>query len=88
MIDFDFIEWDDEADANGNTRHVAHNGLTRDEVEDVLHDPAGRNTTNRSSGRRAVIGTTSTGKTVIVMYERHKDAGYVTVRPVTAYEID
>jgi uncharacterized DUF497 family protein len=88
MIDFDYVEWDDEDDPLGNVRHIGHHDLTVDEVEDVLYDPGCRPVRSRSSGRPAVIGETSTGKTIIVIYERHKDGGDVVVYPVTAYEIE
>jgi len=88
MADFDFIEWDDENDPGGNARPIAANGLTTDEVEDVLYDSSSRNVKSRSSRRPAEIGHTSTGKTIIVVYEREADVGIVVVRPVTAYEIE
>jgi hypothetical protein len=47
-----------------------------------------RQVQSRSSGRPALIGQTSTGKRIIVIYERHKDAGITVVRPVSAYEIE
>jgi hypothetical protein len=28
MLDFDFIEWDDEDDPRGNVKHIADNGIT------------------------------------------------------------
>jgi uncharacterized DUF497 family protein len=87
-MDFDFLEWDSESEPQGNVRHIADNGLSIDEVEDVLYDSASRPTRSRSSDRPAMIGRTSTGKTIIVIYERHKDAGIVVVRPVSAYEIE
>ncbi len=87
-MDFDFVEWDREDDPRGNVRHVADNGLSIDEVEDVIFDPKSRPVQSRSSRRPALIGQTSTGKTIIVIYERHKDAGIVVIRPVSAYEIE
>jgi uncharacterized DUF497 family protein len=87
-MDFDFVEWDSEDEPRGNVRHIADNGLTIEEVEDVLYDPSSRPVQSRSSGRPALIGQTSTGKTIIVIYERHKDASIVTIRPVSAYEIE
>jgi uncharacterized DUF497 family protein len=80
-MDFDFVEWDSEDEPRGNVPHIADNGLTIDEVEDVLYDPASRPVHSRSSGRPALIGRTASGKTIIVIYERHKDAGIVTIRP-------
>jgi uncharacterized DUF497 family protein len=86
--DFDFVEWDSEAEPSGNVRHIADNGLSIDEVEDILYDPVSRPVRSRSSKRPALIGQTSTGKTIIVIYERHEDAGFVIIRPVSAYEIE
>ena len=87
-MDFDFIEWDAEDEPRGNVRHIADNGLGIDEVEDVLYDPSSRPVQSRSSRRPALIGRTSTGKTIIVIYERYKEAGHVVIRPVSAYEIE
>jgi uncharacterized DUF497 family protein len=87
-MDFDFIEWDGEDESTGNVRHIADNGLSIDEVEDVLYDPSSRPVQSRSSGRPALIGRTSTGRSIIVIYERHKEAGHVVIRPVSAYEIE
>ena len=36
--------------------HIADNGLSIDEVEDVLYDPSSRPIQSRSSQRPAVIG--------------------------------
>ena len=89
MIDFDFVEWDDEGEPRGNTAHVADNGLSPAEVEDVLYDPSSRPAVSKSRPHRPILfGTTSTGKSVVVVYERHADGGYVVVRPVTAYEVE
>ena len=88
-MDFDYIEWDSEDDPNGNVHHAAlDNGLTIDEIEDVLYSPNARPVQSRSSKRPAVIGETSTGRTIIVIYERTKDGGHVIIRPVTAYDIE
>src|SRR3954463_15510480 len=76
MLAFDFVEWDD-----ANTEHIADNGITIDEVEDVLDSPDARPVRSRSSRRPAVIGATSTGKTIIVIDERDKDGGDVIIRP-------
>jgi hypothetical protein len=66
-MDFDFVEWDREDDPRGNTQHIADNGLSIDEVEDVIHDPRSRPVQSPSSRRPALIGQTSTGKTIIVI---------------------
>jgi uncharacterized DUF497 family protein len=79
---------DNEDEPRGNVQHIADTGLTIDEVEDVLYDPASRPVQSHRSGRPALIGQTTTGKTITVIYERHKDADIVTIRPVSAYEIE
>jgi hypothetical protein len=86
MIDFDVIAWDDEDDPRGNVQHIAGNGLTIEDVEQVLHDPANRPTISRSSGRPAVFGTTETGKDVLVVYEVLETEPVIVIRPITAYE--
>ncbi len=88
MAEFDFVEWDSEEAFPSNTRHIGDNGLTQEEVEDVLFDPRSRAVQSRSSNRPALIGETRTGKTIFVVYERHDDAGVVVIRPVSAYEIE
>jgi uncharacterized DUF497 family protein len=87
-MDFDFVERDNEDDPRGNTQHIADTGLTTDEVDDVIYDPRSRPVQSRSSKRPALIGQTSTGKTIFMIYERHNDGGILVVRPVSAYEIE
>ena len=87
-MDFDFVEWDSEDEPRGNSQHIADNGLSIGEVEDVLYDPQSRPVQSRSSKRPALDRQTSTGKTIIVIYERHNDAGILVLRPVSAYEIE
>ena len=86
MIDFDLIAWDDEDDPRSNVQHIEANGLTIDDVEKVLHDPANRPTVSRSTGRPAVFGTTATGKDILVVYEVLETEQVIVIRPITAYE--
>ena len=37
MLDFDFVNWKPHIE-----RHIADNGLSTEEVEDILYDPAAR----------------------------------------------
>jgi hypothetical protein len=53
MLDFEYVEWDDV-----NSQHIADNGLTIDEVEDVLYTSSATQTKSRTTGRLAVIGMT------------------------------
>jgi uncharacterized DUF497 family protein len=86
VITFDVIAWDDEDDERGNVQHMAANGLTIEDVEQVLHDPANRPTVSRSSGRSAVCGVTETGKDIFVVYEVLETEPVTVIRPITGYE--
>ena len=83
LISFDFIEWDEN-----NEEHIAQNDVTRDEVEEVLYDPKNEPVVSRSTGRPAVIGETSTGKTLFVAYDVMGDKSFTIIRPATAYEME
>ncbi len=77
------ILWDRDDDADGNVQHCAKHGVTKEEVEDVLENPLDEDI-SRSSGRPVAFGDTSTGRHLMVVYERiHAD----TVYPVTAYDV-
>jgi hypothetical protein len=82
MADYLTILWDDEE--SGNVEHIAWQGLTPDEVEDVIRNP-GSEVTSGSSGRRAALGYTATGRYIFVVYE---EIDAFTILPITAYEID
>ena len=82
----DFIDWDDEDDPRGNVQHIAANGITVYEVEDVLNDPAATDDWSRSSGRPIRFGHTSTGKFIAVIYDVESEDPKI-VYPVTAYEV-
>lgn len=77
------IIWDLEDDPKGNVQHCAAHGVTQDEVEEVLQNPSGTET-SRSSGMPVAFGDTSTGKHLIVVYEEI-DAD--TIYPITAYDV-
>jgi hypothetical protein len=63
-------------------KHLADNGVTPEEAEQVLAEPVehGR---SRSSGRPIVFGYTAAGRRLAVVYEQ-VDA--ITVYPITVYE--
>jgi uncharacterized DUF497 family protein len=75
------IIWD--GGSGGNVEHVEEHGLTVEDVEHVLANPAGEDV-SRSSGQPCVFGHTPDGRYIIVVYEQ-VDAD--TVNPVTAYEV-
>jgi hypothetical protein len=77
------IIWDLDDDPDGNVRHIAEHGLTKEEVEEVLRNPTATET-SRSSGLPVAFGLTSTGRFILVTYE---EVDQNTVRPVTAYDV-
>jgi hypothetical protein len=86
MIDA-IIAWDLEDDPHGNVQHVAANGITMEEVEEVVlneNNPVGD---SRSSGRPITFGETSTGKRIAVIWEQALDNPLI-IRPVTAFEVE
>jgi hypothetical protein len=87
-MDFDFAEWDSEDHPRGDSRHIADNGMSIEEVEDVIYDSRSRPVQSLSSQHPARIGQTATGKTIVVIDERHNDGGILVVRPVSAYETE
>jgi hypothetical protein len=86
MIDA-IVAWDTEDDPQGNVQHIAQNGLTMEEVEEVLLNESNPVGESRSSGRPITFGETSTGKRIAVVWEQALDNPLV-IRPVTAYEVE
>ena len=78
------VIWDLDGDRDGNVQHIAQHGLTKEEVEEVLDNPAGVEL-SRSSGLPIVFGETSTGRLIAVVYQ---EIDPDTVRPITAYEVE
>lgn len=78
------IIWDLDDDPEGNVQHVAEHDLTKEEVEEVLAYPEHR-TKSRSSGLPVVLGSTSTGRFIAVVFQEIDED---TARPVTAYDIE
>ncbi len=76
--------WDLDDDPHGNVEHIAEHGITKEEVEEVLENPEGTES-SRSSGRPIAFGETSTGRIIAVAYEEIDEN---TVYPVTAYEVE
>lgn len=87
MDQYTVVDWDDKDDSTGNTRHIAENGLTKREVENVLLRPNARVEFSRSSMRPIIFGETNTGRFIAVVYEELCDDPEI-VRPITAYEVD
>ncbi len=78
------VIWDLDDDPEGNVLHIAEHDIVKEEVEEVLDNPAGIET-SRSSGRPIAFGETSTGRLIAVVYEEIDED---TVYPVTAYEVE
>ena len=72
--------WDLDDDPEGNVRHIAEHGITQEEVEEVLENPDGIES-SLSSSRPIAFGETSTGRLIAVVYEEVDED---TVYPVTA----
>jgi hypothetical protein len=78
------VVWDDEP--GGNVEHVAANGLTPDEVEEVLLDDSVPTAHSASTDRPCKFGHTSTGKYIIVVWDELEEDPRM-IYPVTAYEV-
>lgn len=78
--------WDQPDDPAGNVQHIARHGVTIDEVEDVLSDPASATSISRSSGRPSKFGYMSARRYLAVVWEatRLDPRG---MRPITAFEV-
>ena len=76
---FYFFVWNHEIE-----QHLARNGVTPGEFEEVVCDPDEVDE-SRSSGRPIAFGETSSGKYLACVYELLDDT---TVLPVTAYEVE
>ena len=71
-------------DPEGNVQHIAEHDITKEEVEEVLENPDGIET-SRSSGRPIAFGETASGRLIAVVFEEIDDE---TVYSVTAYEVE
>lgn len=82
-LNFTAIIWDSDDDPGGNVRHIAKHNVTKEEVEEVLQNPADTDT-SRSSGRPVAFGDTASGRHLIIVYEM---IDTTTVYPITAYDV-
>ena len=76
--------WDLDDDPQGNVQHIAEHGITKAEVVEVLTRPETREE-SLSSGHPVAIGATSTGRTILVVYDEIDED---TLYPVTAYDLE
>jgi len=86
-MDFDFVDWDDPDHPTGNVEHVAEHGITQAEVESVLEGDGPEDARRTAPYRHTKEGWTTMGKYLVVVYESEESAGYIVVRPVTAYDV-
>ena len=70
--------------SKGNVAHVADNGLTPEDVNEVLMDPV-ESGMSRSSGRPIVFGYTTAGRYICVVYDQIDE---MTLYPITAFEVE
>lgn len=85
-MQIDEVWWGLDDDPTGNIQHLAANGVSREEAEEVLLDPDNETEYSRASGLPATFGWTSTGKHLIVIWER-LSARPLIVYPITAFEV-
>jgi uncharacterized DUF497 family protein len=84
MLDAEVI-WDLEDNPEGNVQHIAQNGVTMEEVEEVLADPGNSTEGSRSSTRSITFGATAAGRYLAVAWETACDDP-LTIYPITAYD--
>ena len=87
MAQVEFI-WDLEGDPGGNYWHICieGHGVSREEVEEVVSGNFDTTTVSRTSGQPEAFGWTSTGKYIVVVFDR-VEVDPPVVYPVTAYEV-
>ena len=83
-MSFLHVIWDLDDDPQGNVQHIAEHGISKAEIVEVVGRPETREE-SRSSSRPVAIGTTSTGRTILVVYEEIDED---TIYPVTAYDLE
>ena len=78
------VIWDLDDDPHGNVQHIAEHDISKAEVVEVLNQPETFEQ-SRSNGRPVAIGTTSSGRTILVVFDEiDEDTAY----PVTAFDLE
>jgi hypothetical protein len=87
-MDDPIIIWDDEDDEKGSYWHIVveGHGITQEEVEEVLRDPASDTTVSRTSGNSITFGYTSFGNYIAVVWEEVNEDPQM-IFPITAYHV-
>jgi len=84
----DIIDWDDEDDPHGNVQHIIGPGeVTIEDVNEILSNHQGPIELSEQSGNQIVIGWTSTGKHIAVVFVFEDDPDLIIIRPITAYPV-
>jgi hypothetical protein len=85
---FDHVDWDDESFDRGNARHVAHNGVSKAEFEEVFEvvDRADVEPSHSGPGHLTAVGETEAGRELRIVFELDESPDFVMVRPITAYD--
>jgi hypothetical protein len=81
----DIFDWDDESDANGNTRHIISAGHDPLDIEDAILGHRGPVELTRRTRRPMIRATTADGEEIIVVFEIDAADDLVVVRPITAF---
>ena len=83
MMVFHSIIWDLDDDPDGNSRHCAEHGVTKEEVEEAFQNPEDLDW-SRSSARPVLFGSTVGGRHLMIVFEVIDED---TVYPITAYDV-
>lgn len=78
--------WRDlDEEESSRAEHVGEHGVTKNEVVEILLNPANPTVTSRSSGEQIAFGYASTGRYLAVVWEQVPEEPF-TVYPITAYD--
>ncbi len=82
------VLWDLEDDLEGNFWHIVveGHGVSQEEVDEILLNPANPTRVSRSTGRNITFGWTSVGQHLAVVWEEALEDPR-TAYPVTAYSV-
>jgi hypothetical protein len=84
-MQYDVCDWDDAPRANRD--HVADNGVTPEEWQEVLDSAPRRDIEPSESdpGHWTYIGETRGGRTIRIVFVMDEGDDFVYIRPITGY---
>ena len=90
MIDVQ-VAWDDEENDDpsrfNNVRHIAEHGVSQDDVEDVIYDPASVVERGSRPDRFEIVGRTRDGRLLRIPFVfRNRDPD--VIYPITTFDED